>query len=129
VVCQSVISKPQSQSGMAQRMMAGFGIGGCYHTDTTRHDIVPGAAYSRRGRHEDIKSTVVPVSDTVCVDWSFIIFFIIVEGLVLATAKHGVSGISPLHRWSMLAVFTAPLTFGYGSALRVRSLSKNPDHS
>jgi hypothetical protein len=26
---------------MAQRTMAGFGIGGDYHTDMTRRDIVP----------------------------------------------------------------------------------------
>jgi len=57
------------------------------------------------------------------------LFFVIVEGLVLATVKYGHSGISPLNRWSMLVVFTSPLTFGYGATIRVRNLPKNADQS
>jgi len=58
-----------------------------------------------------------------------LLFFVIAEGLVLATAKYGHhSGISALNRWSMLVVFTLPLTLGFGSTARMRNLSQNPEH-
>jgi hypothetical protein len=58
-----------------------------------------------------------------------LLFFVIAEALVLATAKLGASGISPLHRWSMVVVFTSPLACGYRATVRVRNVSRNPDYS